>query len=159
MRLDVGAVAKGWAVQKVSESAPEGMLLSAGGNVCATGPKPDGSPWIVGIQDPEGDGYICMAELSKGCLVTSGDYQRYFEVDGKKYHHIIDPDTAMPGEYWRSVTVYCTDSGLADALSTALFLLPLDQGQALLNNLGAEALWLNDRGEIFHSPGFPLMES
>lgn len=155
MRLDVGAIAKGWALQKVCQEAPEGMLISIGGSVCATGPKPDGSPWIVGIQDPEGDGYLRTLELAKGSVATSGDYQRFFEVDGKRYHHIIDPDTTLPAAYWRSVTVICPDSGLADVLSTALFLLPREEGQALLNKTGAEALWMDLKGNLFESPGFP----
>ena len=155
MRLDVGAVAKGWAAEQVSRNAPSGMLISVGGNVCATGPKPDGSPWIVGIQNPEGEGYLRTVELNKGSVVTSGDYQRFFTVDGKRYHHIIDPDSLQPSEYWKSVTVICKDSGLADSLSTALFLLPQEQGQRLLDAVGGEALWVSPKGEILESPGFP----
>ena len=154
MLLDVGAVAKGFAAQRVSESAPKGMLISIGGNVCATGPKGDGSPWTVGIQDPDGNGYLETLPLLKGSAVTSGDYQRYFVVDGKRYPHIIDPDTAMPPEYWRSVTVLCEDSALADALSTALFLLPLNEGQLLLEKAGAEAMWVDRDGKIICSSGF-----
>ena len=86
--------------------------------------------------------------------MTSGDYQRAYAVDGKVYHHIIDPNTWMPSSYWRSVTVVCPDSGLADARSTALFLLPREKGQALLDRCGAEALWVDARGERFYSPGF-----
>ena len=155
MRLDVGAVAKGWAVQQVSRKAPAGMLISVGGNVAATGPKEDGSSWVVGIQNPDGEGYLRTVELQKGSAVTSGDYQRFFEADGKRYHHIIDPATGLPGEYFRSVTVLCQDSGLADALSTALFLLPREQGQRLLNRAGAEALWVDKDGNVFLSSGFP----
>ena len=86
--------------------------------------------------------------------VTSGDYQRVYTVNGKQYHHIIEPTTCMPGQYWRSVTVVCADSGLADALSTALFLLPLEQGQALAQQCGAEVLWVNAAGEETMTPGF-----
>ena len=87
-------------------------------------------------------------------MVTSGDYQRYFVVDGKTYHHIIHPDTLMPSGYWRSVTVVCADSGLADALSTALFLLPYEEGLALAQKCGAEAMWLDKEGNRQYSPGF-----
>ena len=155
MKLDVGAIAKGWAAQKICQEAPTGMLISVGGSVCATGPKPDGTPWTVGIQNPDSEGYLRTVKLSKGAIATSGDYQRFFEVDGKRYHHIIDPDTTLPSEYWRSVTVICSDAGLADVLSTALFLLPRDKGQALLEKTGAEALWLDLDGNLFESPGFP----
>lgn len=156
IRLDVGAVAKGWSVQRVCEKAPAGLLVSVGGNVCATGPKDDsGTPWVVGVQDPDGgDSYLHTLTISDGSVVTSGDYQRAYVVDGKLYHHIIDPETLYPSQYWRSVTILCDDSGLADALSTALFLMPLADGQALLEKCGAEALWVNAEGERFYSPGF-----
>ena len=125
-RLDVGAVAKGWSAQRAAEHAPEGLLISVGGNICVTG----------------------------GSVVTSGDYQRTYLVDGESYHHIIDPETLMPSRYWRSVTVVCADSGIADALSTALFLMPQEEGQALLTRYNAEAMWLDAEGGEFFSPGF-----
>jgi len=156
MRLDVGAVAKGWSVQRVAENAPSGLLISVGGNVCATGPKDEnGTAWVVGIQDPNGgDSYLHTLTVTKGSVVTSGDYQRAYVVDGELYHHIIDPATLYPSTLWRSVTILCEDSGLADALSTALFLLPLEQGQKLLDQTGAMAMWVNRNGESFYSPGF-----
>ena len=155
-RLDVGAIAKGWSAQRVCENAPEGLLISVGGNVCATGPKDEeGTPWVVGVQDPDGgDAYLHTLYLTKGSLVTSGDYQRAYVVDGELYHHIIDPDTLYPSEYWRSVTIVCDDSGLADALSTALFLLPQEEGQKLLDSCGAMAMWVDPEGTILYSPGF-----
>ena len=156
VRLDVGAVAKGWATQRVCEAAPTGLLISVGGNVAATGPKdPSGTPWVVGIQDPDnGENYLHTLYMPSGSMVTSGDYQRNYAVDGKLYHHIIHPDTLFPSEYWRSVTILCEDSGLADALSTALFLLPLEEGQTLLAQCGAEAMWVDASGNFFYSPGF-----
>ena len=155
MRLDVGAVAKGWAVQRVAEESPSGLLISVGGNVCATGPKDDtGTPWVVGINNPDGGEYLHTIYNTHSSVVTSGDYQRYYVVDGKPYHHIIDPDTRMPGTLWRSVTIVCEDSGLADALSTALFLLPWEEGQALAAKCGAEALWMDTTGELHYTPGF-----
>lgn len=154
--LDVGAIAKGWATQKAAEAAPAGLLISVGGNVCATGPKrTDGTPWVIGVQKPDNSGEnLHTIYVSGGSVVTSGDYQRTYTVDGKKYHHIIDPDTRMPASYWRSVTVVCADSGLADALSTALFLLPLEQGQALAEKCGAQVLWIDGTGGEFMTPGF-----
>ncbi len=158
MRLDVGAIAKGWAAQRVMENAPSGLLLSVGGNVIATGPKfADGTPWQVGIQNPDGSGdsYLAAIPLTEGSMVTSGDYQRFFTVDGIRYHHIIDPDTLFPADYWRSVTVLCSDSGLADALSTALFTMTQEDGQKLLNRFQAQALWIDKSGGIRRSPDFP----
>ena len=159
MRLDVGAVAKGWATQKVAENAPKGLLLSVGGNVCATGPKDAaGTPWVVGIQDPDGgENYLHTLAITGGSVVTSGDYQRAYMVDGKPYHHIIDPDTRYPSAYWRSVTVVCGDSSLADALSTALFLLPREVGQELLDQWNAEAMWVDAAGNRSYSPGFSAL--
>ena len=156
LRLDVGAIAKGWSVQKVCETLPEGLLISVGGNVFATGPKDaDGTPWVIGVQDPDnGDQYMHTLYLSRGSMVTSGDYQRAYMVDGKLYHHIIDPETLYPSAYWRSVTIACADSGLADALSTALFVLNREEGQKLLDTAGAEAMWVAADGTIFYSPGF-----
>lgn len=155
MRLDVGAIAKGWATQRVAENAPQGLLISVGGNVCATGPKTaDGTPWVIGIQNPAGEGNLHTLYVSGGSVVTSGDYQRTYTVEGKAYHHIIDPATLMPAACWRSVTVVCPDSGLADALSTALFTMTLEEGKALLSNLEAEAFWLDTAGNEYKTPGF-----
>lgn len=156
VRLDVGAIAKGWAVQQVSLTAAEGLLISVGGNVCATGSKDEtGTPWVIGIQNPDGgEDYLHTVYLSKGSVVTSGDYQRCYWVDGKPYHHIIDPDTQMPGQYWRCVSIVCEDSALADALSTALFLLPLEEGKALVESCNADAFWVSLTGEEFMTSGF-----
>ena len=156
VRLDVGAVAKGWAVERAARNAPDGLLISVGGNVCATGAKDEkGTPWVIGIQDPDdAERYLHTIYVPGGSVVTSGDYQRAYAVDGKLYHHIIDPDTLYPGELWRSVTVICGDSGAADALSTALFLLSQSEGEVLLAQYKAEAMWVDADGEILYSPGF-----
>lgn len=158
VRLDVGAVAKGWAVERAAQTAPEGLLISVGGNIRATGNKDEkGTPWVVGVQNPDNaEEYLnsIYVYAERGSVVTSGDYQRAYTVDGVRYHHIIDPDTLYPGTYWRSVTIVCADSGAADALSTALFLLPLEEGQALLEQLDAEAMWVDAEGGIYYSNGF-----
>ena len=155
LRLDVGAIAKGWATQRVAEASPDGLLISVGGNVCPTGPKDaSGTPWVVGITNPDGGDYLHTVYTATDSVVTSGDYQRTYPVDGKLYHHIIDPNTLYPSEYWRSVTILCADSGLADALSTALFLLPLEEGRALLEKCGAQAMWVDRENNKFYSPGF-----
>ena len=159
MALDVGAIAKGWALQRVCETAPEGLLISVGGNVCATGPKDEaGTPWVVGVQDPEDTARnLHTLNIPRGSVVTSGDYQRRYWVGETEYHHIIDPDTLLPGTLWRSVTIVCDDSGLADALSTALFLLPMEEGRKLLDKCGAEALWVDRENNRFMSPGFEAL--
>ena len=158
-RLDVGAVAKGWATQRAAKNAPKGMLLSVGGNVCATGPKlSDGTPWVIGIQDPDAsDKNLHTVFVTENSVVTSGDDQRTYWVEGKAYHHIIDPDTLMPGAYWRSVSIICPDSGLADALSTALFLMDREEGEALAAKCGAEVLWVTADGTEYATDGFNKM--
>ncbi len=154
MRLDVGAVAKGWAAQRVAENAPTGLLISVGGNVCATGPKAQDTPWVVGVNDPDGGEYLHTLYIETGSVVTSGDYQRYFVVEGKCYHHIIHPQTLQPGGEFRSVTVVGPDSGLADALSTALFLLSYEDGKALAEKNGVQAMWVTADGEKLYTDGF-----
>lgn len=156
-RLDVGAVAKGYAVEQVCRSFPAGLLVSVGGNVRATGPKPEGdAPWVVGVQEPDGEkqDYLHTLYISSQSVVSSGDYQRYYTVDSVRYHHIIDPKTLLPGTQWRAVTVVCTDSGLADGLSTALFLMPLEEGKALAQHCGAQAMWVAADGALFYTDGF-----
>ena len=155
VRLDVGAIAKGWAVQRVAGAVPDCLLISVGGNVCATGPKDaSGTPWVVAVQHPDGgENYLHTLTVTKGSVVTSGDYQRAYVVDGELYHHIIDPATLYPSTLWRSVTVICPDSGLADALSTALFVLPREVGEKLLPE-GTEAMWVDREGNRFYSSGF-----
>ncbi len=154
-RLDVGAVAKGWTAQRVSQLLPEGYMLNVGGNVCTRGVKPGGGKWNIAVQSPNaGEDNLCVVSLAGQSLVTSGDYQRSYTVDGKRYHHIIDPDTLMPSEYWRSVTILCDDSGLADCLSTALFLLPLEEGKALAEQYNVEVMWVDADMYITQTPGF-----
>ena len=156
VQLDVGAIAKGWSVQQVAKQAPKGLLISVGGNVCATGPKDEkGTRWVVGVQNPnDQEKYLHTLYVTEGSVVTSGDYQRLYVVDGKMYHHIIDPETLYPSEYWRAVTIVCPDSGVADALSTALFLMSQEEGEALLKQYDAEAMWVDADGNIYYSSGF-----
>ena len=156
-RLDVGAIAKGWASQKVAENAPAGLLISVGGNVCATGvKKTDSAPWVIGIQDPDdANGNLHTVYVSNQSVVTSGDYQRSYRVEGKSYHHIIDPATLMPSEGFLSVSIVCQSSADGDALSTALFCMTLEQGMALIESLpDTEAMWVLEDGTKKTSSGF-----
>ena len=162
MSLDVGALGKGFAVElaadAVEDMGAEGVLLNIGGNVRAMGHRGDGTLWRAGVQnplEPSGQTHLTVANLSGLSLVTSGDYQRSYTVDGKAYHHIIDPATLMPAAYFRQVTVITEDSGLADALSTALFVMPLEEGLCLLEDFpGVEALWVCMDGTVVRSDGF-----
>ena len=162
MKLDVGAVAKGYAAQRICEKLRKmgvtSALVSIGGNVQAIGVKEGGKPWRVGIQNPDASSpqaYIYALNLQDLALVTSGTYQRYYEVDGVRYHHIINPDTLMPGRDYESVTVLCPDGGQADALSTAVFNMALEEGKALVESLaGTEAFWILADGQQVCSSGF-----
>lgn len=165
IQLDVGAVAKGYAAQLVAEEIPSyglsSFILSAGGNVViGDGPKDGRTTWAVGIQDPSGfvldpQATIDSVLVNHMSVVTSGDYQRYFEVDGKKYHHIIDPATLFPAEYVKQVTVVTPHSGMADFLSTVLYVLPLKQALALAEGLeNTEACWVTMDDEIVTTTGW-----
>ncbi len=162
MRLDVGAVAKGYAAQKLAETLKaegvEHALLSLGGNVAAIGIRGDKKPWRVGVQNPDlksSEPYLHVVDLENMSLVTSGTYQRFYEVDGKRYHHIINPDTLMPWDMYQSVTILTPDSAMADALSTAVFNMELEQGMALIESMeNTEALWVLADGSEVESSGF-----
>jgi FAD:protein FMN transferase len=149
MSLDVGAVAKGYATEQVARIAEKNGftngLISVGGNVRSIGVRGDGTPWKVGVQNPydQNGEDISKVNLTEGSLVTSGVYERYYTVNGKNYHHIIDPVTLYPAEYFLSISILCPDSGLADALSTSVFNMPFEQGLALIESLpDTEALWV-----------------
>ncbi len=163
MLLDVGAIAKGYTAEEMAKwmIAKEfyGYLLNIGGNVKVVGDRPDGEKWDVAIENPDKSSenpYIETLKLGKDMsLVTSGSYQRYYTVDGKQYHHIIDPDTLMPAEFFRSVSVLCTDSGMADLLSTALFCLSYDDGLNLLKNFqNVEVMWIKNDDTHLYTEGF-----
>lgn len=166
MSLDVGSIGKGYAVQKISEYARElGMdhlLISVGGNVSAVGAKADNTPWRVGIENPDlesAEPYIGTVELADQTIVTSGDYQRFYVADGKRYCHIIDPETGMPPEYVPSVSVLTENSGMADAWSTALFNMEIETGLELVETLPeTEALWVMKDGGVRCSSGFEFHE-
>lgn len=162
MTLDVGAIAKGYAVEMIARDLEaqgiSGYVLNVGGNVRTIGEKGDGQKWKVGLENPDDDGnspYLTYLYLAGESVVSSGSYQRYYIVDGKEYHHIIDSETLMPAEGFRSVSLVCKDSGLGDALSTALFCMSFEDGLALVESFeGVEALWLFEGGEVKISSGF-----
>lgn len=163
MSIDVGAIAKGYSVQRVADwmqnEGMNGYILNVGGNVCTVGERPDGENWKVGIENPFGESeetYIATLELGDGkSLVTSGSYQRFYVVDGKEYHHIIDGDTLMPADYFKSVSVLCDDSGIADALSTALFCMDYEKGLEIVeSSKNTEAMWVLPDGTQKFSKNF-----
>ena len=167
MSLDVGSVGKGYAVEQAAQAAEArgltSALISVGGNLRAIGTKPDGSQWVGGVENPwnssevytNGSSTVAAVKMSGLSLVTSGDYQRYYVVDGKRYHHLIDPDTLFPAAYFNGVTVLCSDSGLADCLTTGLFCQPLEDGMKIVESLdGVEAMWCTPDQQVITSSGW-----
>lgn len=166
MRLDVGAVAKGYATELVAkEIMAAGFtsgIISAGGNVRVLGKPLDGlrERWGIGIQDPsksifsDGDDLLDTVFLNDESVVSSGVYERYYVVNDQRYHHLIDPKTLMPGDYYSAVTILTKDSGDADALSTAVFLLPYEQSSALVRSLkGVDVIWVFKDGKVEATDG------
>jgi thiamine biosynthesis lipoprotein len=158
-RIDVGALGKGYATEMAAQylksKGANGYVLNIGGNIRIIGHKPDGSGWGTGIKNPASpDQYALKITIANTSCVTSGDYERYFVVDGVKYHHVIDKDTLMPSAHFSSVSIITANSALADALSTALFTMSYEDGLALINKIGdAEALWISSDGEMKMSEG------
>ena len=159
--IDVGALGKGYAVERAAEwleaDGAAGYVLNVGGNIRCIGTRPDGSGWVTAIRNPDqaAEDYALRIRIADTACVTSGIYERYFTVDGVRYHHIIDKDTLYPAAYYDSLTVITRDSGLADALSTALFCMPWDESLRLAESLeGVEALWIFPDGEQRMTPGF-----
>ncbi|MCD8077419.1 MAG: FAD:protein FMN transferase [Lachnospiraceae bacterium] len=160
--LDLGAVAKGYAtdtcVSYLEENGVSTALLSLGGNIYALGSKDDGSDWKIGIQDPEdesGSSYVGVLELSDKAVVTSGSYQRYFEENGIRYHHILDSSTGAPADSGLLSVTVITDSGLtADCLSTAFFVMGLEDSAAYWRDSeDLEVVWVTVDGDLYMTEG------
>lgn len=161
MTIDLGAVGKGAALDKIDdylegEPSVSGAIISVGGSVLTYGAKPDGTSWNVGIVNPfdttKNLGVISLE--GKWCISTSGDYERFVEIDGVRYHHIMDPATGYPADSGiRSVTIVTKDGALSDALSTACFILGKEKGLELAEKYDAEALMVGDDGEIAMTDG------
>ena len=161
--LDLGGIGKGYAAGRCKEilkaHGVTSALLSLGGNVSALGSKPDGTAWTVAIEDPDGGDYLGTVQIADQCVVTSGGYQRYFEQDGVRYWHILDPETGKPARSgMKSVTIVSADDTLADALSTALFVMGPERAADFWREHRAEfgAVWLTDDGRLFVTEGLTL---
>ena len=161
MQLDLGAVGKGVALDEIRvtlEEHPEvsGAVISAGGSILTYGNKPEGGAWQIAVTDPlDPSNSVGILTLEGGyCVSTSGDYERYVEVDGVRYHHILDPRTGSPARSdVAGVTIVTTDGFLSDALSTACFVLGREEGQKLLEKYDAEGLFIDHTGQITMTDG------
>lgn len=161
--IDLGGISKGYASQEVAEmlknSGINNFIINAGGNV-VVGKAYNKEKYSIGIENPEIDNDLY--QVVKGndiSIVTSGGYERFYEYNGVKYHHIIDPDTLFPANNYLSVTVIANDSALADILSTTLFLLPIDKGLEIIDSMDdVEAIYYIDSNNIIKSKGFNKYE-
>ena len=159
MEIDLGSVAKGYAgqlaAQMLREHGVQSALLTLGGNVQTVGAKPDGSPWQIGIKDPQGEDAMMVLSVEDQAVVTSGGYERYFEQDGQTYWHIMDPSTGHPADSGLiSVTIVGDEGVVCDGLSTALFVMGLEKAADLWAQSGDfEAVFVTASGAVYITVG------
>ena len=159
MEIDLGSVAKGYAgqlaAQMLREHSVQSALLNLGGNVQTVGTKPDGSPWQIGIKDPQGEDAMMVLSVEDQAVVTSGGYERYFEQDGQTYWHIMDPSTGHPADSGLlSVTIVGKQGIICDGLSTSLFVMGLEKAADLWAQSGDfEAVFVTASGEVYITEG------
>lgn len=155
MALDLGGIAKGYIVDEIADflegEGVEHGTVNAGGDIRALGTRIDGNPWRIGITHPRGrENVIAVIPVSQEAIVTSGDYERFFTHEGERYHHILDPDTGQPAGEVMSVTIVAPDCITADSLSTAVFVLGVEEGIALLENMSQVEGMIVDLQEEIH---------
>ncbi|MDO8707082.1 FAD:protein FMN transferase [Pseudomonas sp.] len=157
MMIDVGGIAKGYALKKAmkvfEEAGIRDVIINAGGNLNLRGGK-KGKPWKIGIQDARNEKKLLgVLNITETSVSTSGDYQRFFIKDGVRYHHILDPKTGSPAKGLVSVTVVGRNEAMTDAMSTAVFVLGLEKGTDLIKKAGAEGIIVREDGTITVSDG------
>jgi thiamine biosynthesis lipoprotein len=159
MRAHLGGIGKGYAVDKAAaimrDRGLRDFMIQSGGDLYVSGSRGD-RPWRTGIRDPRGpaDRSFVALDLTDGAFSTSGDYERFFMKDGRRYHHIIDPDLGEPARGSRSVTIVAERATLADGLSTGVFILGPDKGMALIEKLpGVEGVIVTEKNDVLVSSG------
>jgi thiamine biosynthesis lipoprotein len=164
IKIDLGGIAKGYVTElagKYLESVGiDKYIINAGGNV-KVGKHYNNDLYKIGIEKPikESHDIYKVVKVENESVVTSGNYERYYEYKGNVYHHIIDPKTLYPASYVRSVTVITKDSGYADILAKILFLMPIEDGKKYINSIkGVEAIWYGNKDDIYYSDGFDKYE-
>jgi thiamine biosynthesis lipoprotein len=160
MLIDPGGIMKGFAAERAAEVLKKNGIVSGivavAGDIRAFGLKPDGNPWRVGIRDPNGrqqDDIIAALELKDLSISTSGDYERFFILNGRRIHHLISPKTGYPAAGCRSVSIISPDGALADAYSTGIFILGPEKGLKVLEWIGLEGVIIDEKGVMHTTPG------
>jgi len=161
MLIDTGGITKGYAADKAAEILKQqgihAGLVAVAGDIKAFGLKPDGKPWKIGIRNPAAgrteDDIIATVELTDMAISTSGDYERFFFLNGKKYHHLIDPKTGYPATACRSVSVIAKDGIFTDSFATGVFVLGPEKGLKVLEKMGFEGIIIDSRGKTHLTPG------
>ena len=158
VRINLGGIAKGYVVERgidlLRRRGVKSAIVTAGGDSRLLGDR-RGRPWMVGIRDPRKDGEVAISvPLADEAISTSGDYERYFEEDGVRYHHIIKPSSGEPATGIHSATVFGPDAVITDALSTSVFVMGVDRGLTLISTLpDYESIVIDAEGQVFYSDG------
>lgn len=158
VRINLGGIAKGYVVERgidlLRRRGVKSAIVTAGGDSRLLGDR-RGRPWMVGIRDPRKDGEVAISvPLTDEAISTSGDYERYFEEDGVRYHHIIKPSSGEPATGVHSATVFGPDAVITDALSTSVFVMGVDRGLTLISTLpDYESIVIDAEGQVFYSDG------
>ena len=164
VRINLGGIAKGYVVERgidlLQRRGIQNAIVTAGGDSRLLGDR-RGRPWMVGIRDPRKDGEVAISvPLADEAISTSGDYERYFEEDGVRYHHIIRPSTGEPASGVYSATVFGPDAVITDALSTSVFVMGVERGLTLIGSLpDYESIVIDDEGKVFYSDGLMQPDS
>jgi thiamine biosynthesis lipoprotein len=162
VQIDLGGIIKGFAADKIvlflKNRGIKAGIIAVGGDIKTFGMRPDGKPWTIGIQNPrqtsKDDEIIGIVKLGPEMAIsTSGDYEKYFLLNGKRYHHLLDPKTGYPSNKNRSVTIISHESALSDAFATAIFLIDAEKGIKILKSLGLEGIIIDKDGKIFITDG------
>jgi thiamine biosynthesis lipoprotein len=162
MRLDFGAIGKGFAADRAAETllaaGVENFIVGAGGDLIVRGSR-GGVPWQVGIRDPRGTGLLAVSPVSNRAIATSGDYEQFISIGGRRYSHILDPRSGKPVSGLTSVTVFSTSAADSDALATALFVMGSGEGIEFVEGFAdVEALFVAEDGSPILSSGLRLEE-
>jgi FAD:protein FMN transferase len=160
MLIDPGGIMKGYAAVRAAEILKkhgiDSGIVAVAGDIRAFGRKPDGRPWKVGVQDPrarEQDKIFSTIELRDMSISTSGDYERFFILNGRRFHHLLSPKTGYPAEECQSVSIVTTDGALADAFATGIFILGPEKGLKVLEEIGLEGIIIDRKGILHTTPG------